>query len=81
MNALAKNGVPPRNPQSVRFTVVACTLTSTSSSRTVGRGTSIDLHHIRRAVPGVDRGQHASTIAAAPGTAYLGGVVDARILG
>ena len=41
VNALAKNGVPPRNPQSVRFTVVACTLTSTSSSRTVGRGTSI----------------------------------------
>jgi len=35
-----KNGLAPRNPQSVRFTVVACTLTGTSWSLTAGLATS-----------------------------------------
>ena len=35
-----KNGLGPRKPQSVRFTVVAWTLTSASLSLAVGVGTS-----------------------------------------
>ena len=41
VSTLVKRGVPPRNAQSVRFTVVACTLTNTSWSRTAGVVTSI----------------------------------------
>jgi hypothetical protein len=40
VNARMKNGFAARVPQSVRFTVVACTATRTSSRPTWGAGTS-----------------------------------------
>ena len=54
----------PRKPQSVRFTVVAWTLTSTSLSLAVGVGTSITRTHLRRAVASVQRSLHRCTVAA-----------------
>jgi hypothetical protein len=41
VNSRMGNGWAARMPQSVRFTVVAWTLTSTSPSLTAGRGTSV----------------------------------------